>query len=159
MRSRLLSEHSGVRSFVVVLERGDHVMACMAEFAAEHRCAAAEFTAIGAFEWCRFAHFDPETRDYIEHELENQSELLSLNGRITLPRDTDPDAPEADEVQPHLHVHCVISRPDGTAVGGHLVEAEVRPTCEIFVTDHPVRLTRREDPDSGLAVIALDEDG
>jgi uncharacterized protein len=33
------------------------------------------------------------------------------------------------------------------------MEATVRPTLEVFVTESPSRLTRRQDPESGLAVI------
>jgi hypothetical protein len=50
-------------------------------------------------------------------------------------------------------VHCVLSRRDGSAVAGHLIEAEVRPTAEVFITDSPGELHRRIDPESGLAVI------
>lgn len=138
-----------------MLERGEHLIACLTEFARQEGCRAAEFTAIGALEWARLAYFNVELREYHEIPLQPQAELLSLNGRITLPEGVDPDSADADEADPHLHVHCVIGLPDGKTVGGHLIEAEVRPTCEIFVTDYPTRLARSKDPDSGLAVIDL----
>ena len=53
-------------------------------------------------------------------------------------------------------MHCVLSRRDGSAVAGHLIEAEVRPTAEVFITDSPAALHRRIDPESGLPVIDLD---
>ena len=157
MRSKLLHDAAGRRSFVIALERGDHLMACLRDFAAEHACRASEFTAIGAVEWARLTYFIVETRDYTEIPLEEQTELLSLNGRITLPEGVDPDSPEAESAEPHLHVHCVLGHADGSTIGGHLVEAEVRPTCEVFLTDYPTRLARRTDPDSGLPVLNLGE--
>jgi predicted DNA-binding protein with PD1-like motif len=77
--------------------------------------------------------------------VEEQVEVLSLTGDISL-------APDAT---PQLHVHVVLGKHDGTAHGGHLLEAEVRPTLEVVVTETPANLRRRQDPESGLALIAL----
>ena len=148
MRSRLLTDQRGTRTFVVALATGERLMDSITRFAAEHRLAASEFTAIGAFAWARLACFDPESRGYVDIPVDEQAELASLNGRIT--------RPEGGEGDPHLHVHCVLSRPDGSAIAGHLMEAEVRPTAEVFVTDSPTELHRRTDPESGLALIDPD---
>jgi predicted DNA-binding protein with PD1-like motif len=49
----------------------------------------------------------------------------------------------------------VVGRQDGTAHGGHLMEARVRPTCELVLTESPVHLQKRVDPESGVALINL----
>lgn len=145
MRSRMLSDNHGTRTFVVALDTGDPMIESITRFAAEQGLAASEFTAIGALASARLAYFDPARRDYVQIPLEEQLEMASLNGRIT--------RPEGREGDPHLHVHCVLSRRDGSPVAGHLIEAEVRPTAEVFITDSPAELHRRIDPESGLAVI------
>jgi predicted DNA-binding protein with PD1-like motif len=150
VRSRLLTDHHGTRTFVVALESGDRLFESITRFAAEEGLAASEFSAIGAFAWARLACFDPERRGYVDIPVDEQVELASLNGRIT--------RPEGGEGDPHLHVHCVLSRQDGSAIAGHLMEAEVRPTAEVFVTDSPVELHRRTDPESGLPLIDPDLD-
>ena len=38
---------------------------------------------------------------------------------------------------PALHPHVVVSRADGFAMGGHLLEAHVRPTLEVVLTESP----------------------
>ena len=157
MNHRLLHESAGRRNYVIAMERGDHLMSCLVDFATDEGCRASELTAIGAFEWARIAYFDVDQRKYLEIPLQEQTELLSLHGRITLPEGTDPDSPDADDKEPHLHVHVVLGHPDGSTTGGHLIEAEVSPTCEVFVTDYPTRLTREKDPGSGLAVLKLSE--
>jgi len=148
MRARLLTDRDGTRTFVVALETGDRLIESVTRFAAEHGLAASEFTAIGALASADLAYFDWETKGYSEIPVHEQAEIASLNGRIT--------RPEGGEGDPHLHVHCVLSRRDGSAVAGHLMEAEVRPTAEVFVTDSPTDLHRRTDPESGLAVIDPD---
>ena len=145
MRSRLLTDHHGTRTFVVALESGDRLIESITQFAAEEGLAASEFTAIGALVSAKLAYFDWDTKDYSDLPVEEQVEIASLNGRIT--------RPEGGEGDPHLHVHCVLSRRDGSTVAGHLMEAEVRPTAEVFVTDSPTELHRRTDPESGLPVI------
>jgi uncharacterized protein len=148
MRSRLLTDHHGTRTFAVALETGDRLMEAITRFAADNGLAASEFTAIGALASAQLAAFDPESREYVDIPVDGQVELASLNGRIT--------RPEGGEGDPHLHVHCVLSRPDGSAVAGHLIEAEVRPTAEVLITDSPTELHRRTDPESGLPVLRPD---
>lgn len=145
MRSRLLTDHHGTRTFVVALESGDRLIESITRFAAEEGLAAAELTAIGALASARLAYFDWDSKDYVELAVDGQVELVALNGRIT--------RPEGGAGDPHLHVHCVLGRRDGSPVAGHLVEAEVRPTAEVFLTDSPTQIHRRTDPESGLPVI------
>src|SRR5690242_18212440 len=49
MQQKLLGESHGQRTFAVVLETGDEVMASLQSFVRERRIAAAQITAIGAF--------------------------------------------------------------------------------------------------------------
>ena len=153
MRSKLIAESELGRRYVLVFERGDELMAEVKSFAERERLRAAEFTGIGAVASARIAAFDPDKREYVDIADPGQAELLSLDGRITLPRDADPASPP-DERQ--LHVHCVLSREDGSTIGGHVFELVVRPTCEVFVAESREHVTRREDPESGLPVISLE---
>jgi uncharacterized protein len=51
----------------------------------------------------------------------------------------------------------VLGTRDGTTRGGHLIEGYVRPTLELIVDEVPAHLRRRYDPDTGLALIALED--
>ena len=145
MRSRLLTDHHGTRTFAVALETGDKLMESVTRFAAENGIAAAEFSAIGAVAWAKLSCFDWETKGYVDIPVDEQVEIASLTGRITRPEGGPGTAGD-----PHLHVHCVLSRLDGSVVAGHVVEAEVRPTAEIFIVDSPTELHRKTDPESTL---------
>jgi hypothetical protein len=46
-----------------------------------------------------------------------------------------------------------LGRTDGTAHGGHLLEATVRLTLEVIVTEGPPHLRRTFDPTTGLHLI------
>ena len=148
MRARLLHEDGGERTFALAFESGERLMEGLRRFAAEEELGASEFHAIGALQEATIAFFDWTTKSYRQMAIRTQVELLSLTGHVTLPAD------EEAEGERNLHVHCVLGRRDGTASGGHLVEAVVRPTCEVVLTELPAHLARRKDPESGLPLIA-----
>lgn len=54
-----------------------------------------------------------------------------------------------------VHAHVVLGRRDGSAWGGHLLAAKVRPTLEVVLTESPSYLRRVHDPESGLALIRI----
>ncbi len=70
--------------------------------------------------------------------------MLSLVGNIA-----------NDKGSPKVHAHVVVGKSDGTAMGGHLLEAHVWPTLELVIEDEPEHLRRRSDPATGLALLDL----
>lgn len=142
MKSTLLHEHHGLRTFAVILATRDEVVSSITSFATAQRLAATQFTAIGALSRAVVAFFDWESGQYRNIAIHEQVEVLSLLGDITL-----------DEGKPKMHAHIVLGKSDGTAHGGHVVEALVRPTMEIILTETPTHLRRRFDRKSGLPLI------
>ena len=148
MKAVLLHEHDGRRTFAVVLSTGEEAMTALTAFAAEHQVRATQFTAIGAFSRLVVAYFDWSTKQYRNMAIDEQVEVLSLVGDVTL-----------DKGKPKVHAHVVIGKADATAHGGHLVEGHVRPTLEIILTESPAHLRRRFDPESGLSLIDPSDPG
>ncbi|MGB9757374.1 MAG: PPC domain-containing DNA-binding protein [Candidatus Bipolaricaulaceae bacterium] len=73
---------------------------------------------------------------YREERVSEPVELLSLQGNIG-------EGPEGVVV----HLHVVVGREGGAALGGHLLSATVHNTAEILVVEVPgVRLRRRPEP-------------
>src|SRR5205807_4036605 len=100
------------------------------------------FTAIGAFSRAIVAYFDWSSKEYRPIPIDEQVEVLSFTGDITI-----------ESGQSKVHAHVVLGKADGTAHGGHLMQGHVRPTLEIVITETPRHLNRRLDPRSGLALI------
>jgi len=143
MKSKLINEDQQ-RTFAVVFETGDEVVAGLTRFAEEFKLAASQFTAIGALRDAVLGYFDWEKKDYLRIPVTEQVEVVSLVGDIARKGD-----------KPQLHAHIVVSKRDGSAMGGHLLEAHVRPTLEVIVTESPVHLQREHDAETGLALIRL----
>jgi len=96
MRSKLLHEAHGKRTFALILQKGDEAMRCLEEFAAKERLGGAQITAIGALSGATLAFFDWETKKYQPIQVSEQVEVASLIGDIA----TGPDG------KPSVHAHC-----------------------------------------------------
>jgi uncharacterized protein len=57
--------------------------------------------------------------------------------------------------EPQVHAHAVLGRHDARTLGGHLLEAHVRPTLEVILVETPSHLRKQVDPETGLALIRL----
>jgi uncharacterized protein len=134
----------GERRFVVVLATGEEALECLLSFARERRITAAAFTGLGAFKDVTLGFFDLDRKDYERIRLDEQVEVLTLVGNIA-----------TKDGETKLHPHVVVSKRDGQAFGGHLLEAHVRPTLEVVVTETPAELCRETDPETGLPLLVL----
>jgi uncharacterized protein len=133
------------RRFALIFQTGDELARGLKDFAGEQNLVDASFKAIGALSAVKLAWFDPETNEYkVAVDLKEQVELLSLIGDVA-----------QHDARPIVHAHAVVGRSNGATAGGHLLEATVRPTCEVFLTESPVELSKELDPETGLLLIKL----
>jgi predicted DNA-binding protein with PD1-like motif len=142
MRFRQVNDRPS--TFVVIAEPGEEAMSTLTAFARDQSLTASQVTAIGAFERVTLGYFDRAERDYQPIPIEEQVEVLSLVGDIV---------GEGENLV--LHAHVVVGKSDGSAHGGHLLEAVVWPTLEVVITETPAHLRRRFDPETGVALIAM----
>ncbi len=101
-------------------------MAGLKQFAERMKLGAAQITAIGAFREVTLGYFDWEKKEYQKIPVNEQVEVLSMIGDVA-----------QEQGKPKVHVHVVVGRSDGTTRGGHLMEAHVRPTLEVILTESP----------------------
>ena len=141
---QISAESNGQRTYAVVFAKGDEVLSGLTAFAAQEKIVSAFFTGIGAFEHAKFGWFDAAKKAYRDIVVGEQVELVSLVGDIGLVNG-----------QGQVHTHGAVSLPDGTLRGGHLLEAVVWPTAEVFCTALPTALTKEEDAETGLSLFNL----
>ena len=144
MKSKLLHDDRGEKTYVIVFDTGDEVASGLLDFAKKQKIEAAHFTAIGALRDLTLGYFNWDRKEYEKIPVREQVEVLSLVGNLV-----------ASDDGPKLHAHIVVGKRDGTAHGGHLIDASVRPTLEVMLVESPRHLERRHDADSGLALIKL----
>ncbi len=143
MRSKLINDGSE-KTYALILETGEEVVSQLQRFAKENDLAASRFTAIGAFSSATLAYFNWDQKDYEKIAVNEQVEVLSLIGDVVM-----------QDGESKSHTHVVVGKRDGSAHGGHLLQAYVRPTLEIILTESPAYLKRSFDAESGLALIDI----
>jgi len=124
------------------LKSGDKVHEEILRIAREEKYKTARVEAIGGFASAKIAYFNHDTRRYEEHLFEENLEVTSMLGNITL----------MDGV-PYLHLHSNLGRRDMSVIGGHLVSAEVHPFLEVVITPTTNTATRKRDRVLGLNAI------
>ena len=131
-------------AYLLVFHTGQEIMKGLLAFARKHELVAGHLTGIGAISGAEIGYFDPETNAYLRHREDGQAELLSLAGNLALNDDA-----------PFFHVHIVVGTREGSARGGHLFQATVRPTAEIVLTTSPRPVRRAIDQATRLPLLDL----
>jgi predicted DNA-binding protein with PD1-like motif len=134
----------GEKTYAVVFGKGDEVLSGLTEFADRENIQAAQISAIGAFQHALFGWFDEEQKAFRNIRVDQQVEVCSLLGDIALVAG-----------KPAVHVHGVVALPTGENRGGHLIEAFVWPTLELFLTAWPEPLVKERDAETGLPLFDL----
>ncbi len=147
MKSKQIKE-SVPLTYALIFDKGDEVTSVLSAFAERANLLGSHFTAVGAFERVVLGYFDRARKDYRKIPIEEQVEVLSLVGDVAV----------QEGGGPKIHAHVVVGKSDGTAHGGHLLEAVVWPTLEVILTEEPSHLWRRHDAETGLTLIAAENE-
>jgi uncharacterized protein len=142
MKVRLLSESAGLKNYAIVFAKGDEVTSGLTDFARQYQVKSARFTAIGAFSNATVAWFDDSRKQFKLIPIKEQVELVSMIGDVALSNN-----------KPAVHTHVALASSDGTVRGGHLIEARVFPTLELFLTAYTTPLEKKLDESTGLMLI------
>jgi uncharacterized protein len=141
MRYKIIN--NSPKTYAIIFETGDELANGLEQFAEEQGFESASFKAIGALSSVELGWFDWDDKQYhTSVSLNEQLELLSLIGDVAL-----------KDGKPAVHAHLVVGKKDGTAHGGHLIKATIRPTCEVILTENPEYLKKQIDAESGIALI------
>ncbi|PLX19062.1 MAG: DUF296 domain-containing protein [Candidatus Muiribacterium halophilum] len=128
--------------FYLVFEPGDKVIESFTKFCKDHHLRTGIFSGIGAFSKITLGHYNITTKRYMEKDVSDSLEVLSVNGNVTI-----------KEKEPFVHMHAIVSDANMNFYGGHVIEAEVSVTLELHVTDFRETLHREFDEELGLFTI------
>lgn len=141
MKVKLLSTTGKVKTYIVVLNRGDDILSGLTEFAEKYNIKFAHFNGLGAISSGRLGCYDREKSMYHIIPIKGQAETVSFMGTIG-----------TFNAKPTVHVHMAVAQSDGLVRGGHLFHAIVWPTLEIVVTVEPTPLYKKKELDTGFAL-------
>lgn len=117
----MIVKHFKKNDFIVILEKGDHVLNSLITFSEEYTLKGAILLCgIGMLNDISIGYFNG--KEYKKIKVENPMELLSMQGNLSL-----------KENKPFWHIHCTFGNEKGMVFGGHLMSARVAVTAELFI--------------------------
>lgn len=144
MKTKLLHDNNGLKTFVLVFDKDEDVREPLLSFAREHGISGAQVSAIGAFGEVTIAYFDRHKKAYQEIPVHEQVEVLAFTGNLA--------RHGGDCI---LHAHVVLGKADGSTAGGHFLRGKVWPALEMVIVETPQPLCRVRDEETGLPLIDL----
>jgi predicted DNA-binding protein with PD1-like motif len=132
--------------YVLRLDPGDEVMETLERFVEREAVRGGYFQAVGAFRRARLRYLNMKTKKYEDNTFDQQLEVISLLGNVAV----EPDGSRK------VHMHAAVGDEDGRTYSGHVGEAVVTPTLEVFLTVLDGELRREKSDETGMSALALD---
>ncbi len=126
----------------VRLYPGEELTAALKEVCEQERIVFGTVSGIGACDRAVTSIYNVEDKRYEDLCVEKRLEMVGLTGNIS-----------TKEGKVYLHLHASFSDTEGTLFGGHLKEARISATGEIFLRRLPGAAERVLDETTGLNVL------
>lgn len=126
-------------TLVCRMERGEEILTQLKNIAEKENNKLAEVRALGAIDDFTVGCYDVSEKKYYKNHFTFPAEITALYGNITT---------MDGEYYAHLHLTCADK--EGRAFGGHLNEAVIFATCEMFIHVLDGTVDRIHDDETGL---------
>lgn len=137
MRSRKVSD-----GFILRLEKGELIQEQVKQFCNENKVAAGWVSGLGGALWAEIAFYHLTEKAYEFDRIDELLEIASITGNVG--QDKDGAA---------LHLHVVVADENSHSYSGHLKEAAVAGTCEIYLRVFEEPIVRIHSEEIGLKLM------
>ena len=124
---------------LVVLSKGDEIFESLYKVVEELNIKFSWINGIGAADKITLGSYSSSLKKYIKKDFDNEFELASIMGNITIKEDA-----------PFIHIHATIADEECNAFAGHLFSATITATCEIILNISDKPIYRKECNEVGL---------
>ena len=131
-------------TYVIRMDRGEEIMATLADFCEREGVALASVEAIGAVDHAVVGLYDVGEQVYHKRTFDEPMEIASLLGTVT-----------RKDAKPYLHLHAALCDAEMLTHGGHVNELRISATCEMVLRLIPGQVGRKQDPETGLNLFAF----
>ena len=131
-------------TIAVRVDRGEEIVSSLRQVCEQEKVKCGSITGLGAVDHAVLGLYRVEEKRFLSNTFDGEMELTSLIGNVS----------EKDG-EVYLHFHANLAKADGTALGGHLIEAVISGTGEIFIEVIDGTLGRRFEPETGLNIFDL----
>lgn len=127
---------------LVRLDPGDEVVVSIGAVCNAEKVRLGSVSGIGAVNRATIGLFKPDTKEYVSTTLEKPFEITALAGNVS----------EMDGKR-YLHLHVTLADVEHNAFGGHLNQAVVSATAEIWIDATDGAVDRAFDETIGLNLL------
>ncbi len=131
------------RTYFIRIKRREKILASFKKFCQKEKIEGGFFCGLGAVDQVELAHYDVATKKYSAKKFNQPLELTNITGDVGIY--------EKDLI---IHAHATLADKNMKCLAGHLVEAEVSGTAEIYFSLTP-RLEKFFDEETGLKLFQL----
>lgn len=131
-------------TLAVRIDRGDEIVSAIRDVCEKEHVRCGSVSGIGAVGHAVVGLYKVEEKQYHSNTFDGEMELTSLLGNVS----------EKDG-QVYLHFHAAFANEEGQVFGGHLNEAVISGTGEIFIQILDGSMGRRLDPETGLNIFDM----
>lgn len=128
----------------VRLSIGEDIVTSLLELGEKENIGFAQVNGIGAVSRATVGFYNLDKGEYMPKTFDEPMEIVSLLGNMT-----------RKDGKPYLHLHASFSGEDCNVVGGHLTEAIIGVTAEIFVNIIDGEMNRRVHPVTGINIFDI----
>ena len=129
---------------VIRINKGEEIISELKKVCEKENVQLASITAIGALDKLSIGIRDSRQKIYVNHEFSGEYELIALIGNVTVM-----------DGNFYAHLHMSAADLQGDVIGGHLHEARVSATCEIFMSVCDGKVERAFDEETGLNLMSF----
>ena len=126
------------------LERGEEIVESIRSAAADYNIRSGIVSGIGAVSEITLFLFQTSTKQFVQNKFSGDLEILGINGNLTT---------KDGACYPHLHI--AVANASAQTFGGHLVEAKVSATAEIFIQILSEEIPRAFSDEIGIYLMSL----
>lgn len=138
-----MKRYENLSSDILVLERGEELIASLEKHAKENELAGAWLqSGIGGSNGATLSFYDLESRQYIDRTFLEPLEIISLQGNLAWVDD-----------KPFWHVHGLFATKEYKTIGGHVKQCKIALTGELLITPLTTKMTRTYDETTGLKLL------
>lgn len=132
------------QGYIVRMDVGEEIISTLQTLCMDADIRLAQVRAIGAVEYAVTGLYDVKEQQYHATKLDGPLEIVSLTGNIT-----------RKGAEPYIHLHASFADREARLFGGHLTEAVIGATCEMFITEYSGQIQRRVCEKTGLNILNI----
>ena len=130
--------------FILRFQKGEKLIQGVNDFCAKNSITTGFFYGLGAVLEAEVGYYNLDTKEYEYQNFAETMEIVSINGNVSM-----------KDNKPFVHAHTVLAKKDFSTIGGHLKEATVGGTCELYLAVSNATIHRKFDEETALSLFEI----